>query len=317
MLVASLLLASLVLTLAILAGVAIVWGTAERPPPIESLTSAIEQMPKLKFPDPVRFPSRDGTSLVYREYPVADAGQVAVLLHGSIHDSRMMHGIGAFLATQGIAAYSMDVRGHGGSGPRGDIGFIGHLEADIVDLVAHIRTTRADARLALIGHSAGGGLALRFAGGQDQHLFDRYVALAPFIEHRGALARRDGPNWAAVAAARFIALQLLHTVRIRLFQQLPVLLCAVPAESSCTATYSFRLAVNFRADLNWRRNIRAIKAKTMVLIGEEDELFDGRAYPAVIEPLNKNVHVQVLKAADHTSICRKTSAIMAVRKALV
>lgn len=311
-----LLIASLVAIFVVVTGVAILWG-ADRPPPLDALSTALQQLPKLKFPDPAGFRSRDGTKLAYREYPVADAEQVAVLLHGSIHDSRTMHAIGVFLATQGIATYAMDVRGHGGSGHRGDIGYVGHLEADIADLAAHIRQTREGVRLALIGHSAGGGLALRFAAGEDQHLFERYVALAPFIHHRGALARSDAPKWAVAAVARFTALQLLHSVGIRMLQQLPVLFCAVPAESDCTSIYSFRLAANFRAHLNWRKNIRAIKAKTVVLIGEADELFDGNAYPPLIEPLNRNVEVQVLKAADHTTICRKTSAIMAIRKALV
>ena len=298
-------------------GAAIAFGTRKRPPPLQALTTALERLGSMRFPATKSFAARDGSALSYREYPVAGARQVAVLLHGSIHDSRTMHSIGVLLSMQGVAVYALDVRGHGGSGRRGDIDYIGQLEDDLVDLVGLIRSQHAEARLALVGHSAGGGFALRFAGGPDGALFDRYVAVAPFLHHAGRMVREEAVEWAVAAVPRFTALHYLHAARLPWFQRLPVLLCAVPPGSDCTADYSFRLALNFRPHLDWQNDIRNIRSKTSILIGEADELFNAEAYAGLLQGLNERVGVQVLKAVDHTTVCIKASAVMAIRKALV
>uniref|UniRef100_UPI0017FB4DEA serine aminopeptidase domain-containing protein n=1 Tax=Ramlibacter sp. TaxID=1917967 RepID=UPI0017FB4DEA len=105
-------------TLLLLAA-AIAFGTRKRPPPLPTLTHSLERLAAMRFPAAHRFAARDGVELAYREYPAAGASQIAVLVHGSIHDSRTMHSVGALLAMQGVAAYALDVRGHGGSGRRG------------------------------------------------------------------------------------------------------------------------------------------------------------------------------------------------------
>ncbi|MBA3279917.1 MAG: alpha/beta fold hydrolase [Geodermatophilaceae bacterium] len=179
----------------------------------------------------------------------------------------------------------------------------------------HVRPDRD--RFALVGHSAGGGFALRFAGGAHGALFDRYVSVAPFLHHAGDMVRKEAVEWAVAAVPRFTALCYLNALGVRLLQRLPVLLCAVPPERDCTASYSFRLALNFRPNLDWQRDVRSIRAKTTVLIGEADELFHAPAYGQLFEGLNERVSVQVLKAVDHTSICMKASAVIAIRKALV
>lgn len=309
----SLLLAGLVLTL----GSAIAFGTRQRPQPLASLTTSLQRLGAMRFPAMHSFQARDGAALAYRAYPSAKAERVAILLHGSIHDSRTMHTVGALLAMQGVTAYALDVRGHGQSGRRGDIDHVGQLEDDIVDFVAHLRHSHPQAAFALVGHSAGGGFTLRFAGSAHAGLFDRYVAVAPFLHHDRALTRSEAVEWAVAAVPRFTALQYLHAAGLPLLQRLPVLLCAVPADSDCTTSYSFRLALNFRPQLDWRANVRAIHHKTAVLIGDGDELFDAEAYVRELDGLNPQVDVQVLKGTDHTTVCMKGSAVMAIRKALV
>ena len=296
---------------------AIAFGTRERPSPLPSVATALQRLGTMRFPAVQRCEARDGVALAYREYPVPGATQVAVLLHGSINDSRTMHTMGALLAMQGVAAYAVDVRGHGESGRRGDIDYVGQLEDDLVDLVTSLRKRHPEARLALVGHSAGGGFALRFAGSAHGHLFDRYVSVAPFLQHRGETVRPDAAEWVVASVLRFTALHFLHLAGVRLLQGLPVVLFAVPASEDCTPDYSFRLALNFRPHLDWAADVRAIRARTTVLIGEADELFDAAAYPRLFAGLNERVDVQVLRTVDHTSICRKASALMAVRKALV
>jgi hypothetical protein len=47
----------------------------------------------------------------------------------------------------------------------GDVDYIGQLEDDVADVIAAIRARRPAARIVLLGHSAGGGLLVRYAGG--------------------------------------------------------------------------------------------------------------------------------------------------------
>ncbi|MFX6334759.1 alpha/beta hydrolase, partial [Acinetobacter baumannii] len=80
--------------------------------------------------------ARDGTRLAYRFYEGRPGGGVAVLVHGSTGLAIAVHATAQALAAEGINTYAIDVRGHGESGPLGDIGYRGQLEDDLVDLLA-------------------------------------------------------------------------------------------------------------------------------------------------------------------------------------
>jgi non-heme chloroperoxidase len=49
----------------------------------------------------------------------------------------------------GVTAYALDVRGHGASGRRGDIDYIGQLDDDLADFMAQIRADHPNAACAL------------------------------------------------------------------------------------------------------------------------------------------------------------------------
>ena len=88
-----------------------------------------------------RFQARDGTELGFRHYPASApaTGQIAILVHGSSGSSGAVHALSKALAERGVETYAPDIRGHGESGIRGDIGYLGQLEDDIADFVAEIR----------------------------------------------------------------------------------------------------------------------------------------------------------------------------------
>ena len=106
------------------------------------------------------------------------------------------------LAARGVETYAVDIRGHGASGTRGDIAYLGQLEDDLADFVAVVRKTVPTAPLTLLGHSAGGGFALRVAASPIQGLFARTVLLAPYL---GYNARPTGRIPAAGPAPTFRA----------------------------------------------------------------------------------------------------------------
>jgi alpha-beta hydrolase superfamily lysophospholipase len=95
-----------------------------------------------------------------------------------------------------VETFAVDMRGHGTSGTRGDIGYVGQLEDDLADFVAVLRTTVPSAPLTLVGHSSGGGFTLRVAGSPIQNLFERFVMLAPYLGYDAPSTRPSSGGWA-------------------------------------------------------------------------------------------------------------------------
>ena len=106
---------------------------------------------------------------------------------------------------RGVETFAVDIRGHGASGTRGDIGYVGQLEDDLADFVAVVRKTAPTAPLTLVGHSSGGGFALRVAGSPIQHLFERTVLLAPYLATMLPPPGRFG-GWAKADIPRILGL---------------------------------------------------------------------------------------------------------------
>lgn len=177
---------------------ALVAAPLTRPPPLASISETARAVDRSTMPGLERFQARDGTALAYRHYAVGAAavGRVAVLVHGSSGSSTSVHALAEAPAARGVETYAPDIRGHGASGTRGDIGYIGQLEDDLADLVAVIRQTAPTAPLTLIGHSAGGGFALRVASSPIQNLFARTVLLAPYLGYDAPTNRPDSGGWA-------------------------------------------------------------------------------------------------------------------------
>src|SRR5215467_11468573 len=105
-----------------LAGV-IALGSPTPPPPLASIHDAVLKRDRTDLPKPTFFPARDQTRLAYRVYPAAagPGGRAAILIHGSVGSGADMHEIAKALTKVGVDAYAPDLRGHGGSGTRGDI----------------------------------------------------------------------------------------------------------------------------------------------------------------------------------------------------
>src|SRR3954447_21288195 len=156
----------------------------ERPPEMQSVSDSAKGIDWSTLPALERFQARDGTWIGFRHYaPIGAAtGRGAIFIHGSSGSSGTVnHALTHAIASRGVETWALDIRGHGGSGTRGDIGYVGQLEDDLADFVAELRKTDSSAPLTLIGHSSGGGFALRVAGSPIQNLFERTVLLAPYL----------------------------------------------------------------------------------------------------------------------------------------
>ncbi|MGY2939068.1 alpha-beta hydrolase superfamily lysophospholipase [Bradyrhizobium sp. GM6.1] len=223
----------------------------ERPPEMKSVSDSSKGIDWSTLPPLERFQARDGTWIGFRHYAANGlaTGRGAIFIHGSSGSSGTVnHALTHAIAARGVETWALDIRGHGGSGTRGDIGYVGQLEDDLVDFVAQIRKTAPELPLTLIGHSAGAGFSLRVAATPImQDMFVRTVLLAPYLGYDAPTNKPHAGGWANVDLPRFFALATLRKIGIDCCSQLPVLALAVPASSAkyLVATYSDRLTRNF------------------------------------------------------------------------
>jgi pimeloyl-ACP methyl ester carboxylesterase len=287
-----------------------------QPPPLASIHAGAMAIDQEGKPELSRFQARDGTWLAYRLYPAAhgDADRLAIVAHGSTASSDEMHVVAEALAAAGVAAIAFDARGHGASGTRGDIGYIGQLDDDLADLVAHLRAAYPKARLTLIGHSSGGGFALRIAAGPLGPAFDRFVLLAPYLGYQAPTNRpAEGTGlWATPDIPRIIAIMMLGRIGIDWPQSLPAIAFANPPDAAMfvISHYSFRLMVDYGPPQDWKGALQAAAGRIDLISGESDELMDASAYQSVVAPLG--VRVTLLPGVDHMGIVHAPAALAAI-----
>src|SRR5580765_2853886 len=224
-------------------------GPGKPPPPMSSINDPFKNVDFSDLPEARYVTARDGTKLAFRPYSAAgDAvkGSV-VLLPGSSASSSSMHVMAKGFAAAGYAAYALDIRGHGQSGVKGHIAYIGQLEEDMEDFVRAIKLAQPST---LVGFSSGGGFVLRFAGSPRQELFSNYLLLSPWISQDAATSRPDSGGWVTVGVPRIVAISFLDGFGVHAFNDLPVIKFALTEEAKgfLTPQYSFALAQNFRPE---------------------------------------------------------------------
>jgi len=305
----------ILLVLVILAAaftLAIVFGGPGEPPPMSSISDPFKKVDFSDLPGLSHFTARDGAKLAFRAYPaMSDAikGSV-VLVHGSSATSSSMHAMAKGFAAAGYATYALDIRGHGGSGLKGHIAYIGQLEDDLEDFV---RATKLAQPSTLIGFSSGGGFVLRFASSARQKLFANYLLLSPYISQDAPTSRPSSGGWVSVGVPRIIALAILDGFGVRAFNDLPVIRFAVTEENKglLTPQYSFALAQNFQPERDYQASIRAITQPVRILVGQNDQLFYAEKFASVFQTAGKDVPVTILPGIDHIALTLDPVAIQA------
>jgi proteasome lid subunit RPN8/RPN11 len=111
--------------------------------------------------------TKDGAALGCAAYP-SKSNRILILLHGSGYHGSYLYPLAHTLAAQNYATvYVLNIRGHYGSGRvRGDIDHVDQLEEDLDGFISYIRKKHRDGFVIVAGHSSGGGLTVRFAGGR-------------------------------------------------------------------------------------------------------------------------------------------------------
>jgi alpha-beta hydrolase superfamily lysophospholipase len=286
-----------------------------RLPELTSVSQVARAVDRSTMPPLERFSARDGTELAYRHYPARGpaSGRIAVLVHGSSGSSVAVHALADALAARGVETYAPDIRGHGGSGTRGDIARVGQLENDLEDLVAVVRKISPNQPLTLLGHSAGGGFALRVASSPIQNLFARTVLLAPYLGYDAPTNRPDSGGWARADIPRIFGLLALRGLGIDCCEALPTLAFAVPpnSEKILASSYSYRLMRNF-ATRGYKGDFAAVTKPLTLISGADDELMLADKYAESVHAVAPSVEVKLIDGTNHMGIVSDPRAVSAI-----
>ena len=267
---------------------AIALSSPKSPPTLELISAPFRSMDFSNLPPLSHYTARDGAKLVYRTYLSRQSKQTIVLIHGSSGSSRSMHALAGYLQGQGMDVYALDVRGHGESGSKGDITYVGQLEDDLEDL--------------------------RFAGSNRQKLFAHYVLLAPFLRYDAPTTRPNNSEWAKASVPRIIGLTLLGPIGKKWFGHLPVIAFAIDPKTVQyqTATYSYRLWSNFGPHHDYKADMKAAKQPITVLVGKDDELFYPQKYLPVFAGSQPHAEIIVVPNVGHITLISDKAGMKAV-----
>jgi len=290
----------------------------KQPPELLSIQAGARAIDQTGLPAISRFQARDGTSLAYRLYPAANAEtqKIAIVIHGSAGHSITTNEIAKRLAAENFLVVAPDMRGHGQSGTRGDLGYYGQLDDDLADLIAELRGQYPQAHFALLGFSAGGGFALRVASGKLASDFDRLVLLSPYLGYDAPSTRspQASADWANVDMPRLTALTALRHLGFSCCEALPVVAFAVApgSEKYVTSRYSYRLISNFTAPRDLDPAFARLKMPTTIIAGSADELMQSDKYADIVRGIEPAIDVKILPGLGHMDMLHAPAAIDAI-----
>ena len=97
---------------------------------------------------------------------------------------------------------AVTLRGHGADPVRrGDVNHVGQLQDDLAHAICDLAPQR---KLVMPGHSSGGGLVGRVAGGRNGDMIDAAIRLAPFPRHDASTTRADAGGRARPPIRRIV-----------------------------------------------------------------------------------------------------------------
>jgi len=280
---------------------------AEEPKDVFDFTSMrATRTDSAPLPSLRRYRARDGEELAYRIYP-SSAERLLIFIHGSSYHGAGYHALGSALSLAGAATVVLpNLRGHYQSGRRrGDIDYIGQFEDDLDDLIEFLRREGHRGPITLGGHSSGGGLAIRFAGGAYARQVSSYLLMAPIIPRSPAVRGGTAGGWAQLHWRRLYGLLALNAIGIHGFDGLPIVAFNKPAkfwDGTETLSYSYRLNVSYHPRFNYDADLRALGERSLVLVGTDDQAIDAQALRALFAADAPQARTTILLGVDHLGI---------------
>lgn len=252
-----------------------------------------------------RFTARDGTELGYTHVATegAEARPLIIMLHGSGWYGGQFDRL-AWALRDVAEVKALTLRGHGPSPKqRGDVGYIGQFEDDIADLIGE-----ESRPVVLLGHSSGGGLAMRFAGGDHGHLINGAILLAPFVHHSAPTMRENSGGWAHVLLRRVIGLSMLNAARIHALDGLTAIQFNMPKAAlegplghMATTSYSWRLNTSYAPRSDYKADIAALP-RFLLLAGAQDEAFRAEEYEPLMASVTDKGRYVLIEGVKHLDV---------------
>ncbi|MEQ8583393.1 MAG: alpha/beta hydrolase [Marinoscillum sp.] len=128
------------------------------------------------------FLSQDGLRLYYRHWDCEHPRKMLCIIHGLGEHSNRHRELAAFLNSQGITVFAMDLRGHGLSqGKRGHARSYPLLLSDIEELLKTARAEYTELPMYLLGQSMGGNLVANYALKMNTTELSGFVLTSPWF----------------------------------------------------------------------------------------------------------------------------------------
>ena len=249
---------------------------------------------------------RDGYDLKVRTYGGADNVPLLVMVHGSAWHGLQFDALASELADKADIVVP-DLRGHGTApGRRGDIDYIGQLEDDLADLITAL--AKPDQPVIMAGHSSGGGMVIRFAGGAHGDMLDGAVLMAPYLHHNAPTLRENAGGWNEVLLRRIIGLSILNTFQIKALNHLPIIQFNMPKAvldgplgDTATTSYSYRLNTSFAPRGNYLDDVAALP-RFVLIAGSADEAFISSEFAPTMGAVTDKGRFDMLLGATHLDV---------------
>lgn len=251
------------------------------------------------------FEARDGTQLNYTHVSAkgAEALPLVIMLHGSGWYGGQFDAL-AWALRDVAEVKALTLRGHGASPERrGDISYLGQFEDDIADLIGE-----TDRKVILLGHSSGGGLAVRFAGGIYGAQLSGAILLAPFLKYDAPVTKQKSGGWAFPLTRRIIGLSMLNGVGVHALDGLTVIQFNMPAAvlngpmgHYATTAYSWRLNSSFAPRNDYLADVAKL-AKFLLVVGSDDEAFEAEGFAPLMSSVTDQGTYHVVDGVSHLDI---------------
>lgn len=242
-----------------------------------------------------------------------------VLVHGAAGHAGQFHTMARAIADTGLSeVYALDMRGHGASpGRRGHaVEHEDQLRADLGEFIELIDRRNPSIAIILGGHSAGGGLALRFCRSQTGRRLTGCILIAPYLGLGSATIRPLFGGWVSLHVNRLRGLILANLFGISRFNDLTVTmfnLGPLSDDPDYTHSWSINTTLAFGPGL-WSERGSEIDRhiNVMSIWGSRDECFFPQAYPDALKLIAPHAQISTAQNCGHWDVLVDSSSTRAV-----
>jgi pimeloyl-ACP methyl ester carboxylesterase len=194
-------------------------------------------------------------------YEIHGAGEPLILLHGGLGAIQMFGEVLPSLA-QNRRVVAVDLQAHGRTADIDRPLSFELMAGDIVALIKHLGIEEAD----VMGYSLGGGVALRTAIGHPEVVRKLVLVSTPF--------KRDGWYPEILAGMGQMGSQIAEPMKQTPMYQQYASIAPKPEDWPVLLT---KLGELLRQDYDWSKEVVAIKASTLIVVGDADSVRTSHA----------------------------------------